>query len=77
MSRQEACGGVRSADEVEFLDDADVLELILCRLDELKRAGCTSPGCAILAGRVDVSVEAAADLLARGCPPELALRILL
>lgn len=76
MAVQEACGGVVSADEFELLDEANAFELILCRLDQLKRAGCVSPGCAALAGRVDVSVEAAADLVKRGCPPELVLRIL-
>jgi len=77
VTANEACGGVLSAAELEFLDEPDVVELILCRLDQLKRVGCVSPDCAVLAGRVDVSVEAAVDLVARGCPPELALRILL
>lgn len=77
MATHEACGGVVGADEFERLDEVTAFELILCRLDRLKRAGCVSPDCAVLAGRVDVSVEAAVDLVERGCPPELALRILL
>ena len=76
MAAQEACGGVVSADEFELLDEVEAFELILCRLDQLKRAGCLSPDCAVLAGRVDVSVDAAVDLVERGCPAELALRIL-
>lgn len=73
----DACGDTLSADEVEILDEADVVDLILCRLDQLKRAGCATPDCTVVAGRVDVSLEAAVDLVARGCPPELVLRILL
>ena len=77
VPEREACGGILSADEVEILDEEDVVDLILCRLDQLKRAGCAAPDCALVAGRVDVSLEAAVDLVARGCPPELLLRILL
>jgi hypothetical protein len=61
----------------EGLNEETVLSLIRCRLAELKRAGCDSPDCVVLAGRVDVDLEGAADLVARGCPADLALRILL
>jgi len=66
-----------SADEFESLDKQAILSLIRCRLAELNRAGCDSPDCVVLAGRVDVDLEGAADLVARGCPADLALRILL
>lgn len=71
------CGGCTSAAELEDLEEEQILSLIRCRLEELKRAGCDSLDCIILASRVDVALERAADLVARGCPPRLALRILL
>jgi hypothetical protein len=47
------------------------------RAGELERAGYDPAGAAALAARHDVDLHAAADLLAQGCPPELALKILL
>lgn len=73
----ERCGGRITADELEELDVDEILSIIHCRLDELTRVGCDGPECLVLAGRVDVGIEQATDLVARGCPPELALRILL
>jgi hypothetical protein len=39
-------------------------------------AGCDQPDCVVLAGRLDVPLKRALTLLARGCPPGLAVRIL-
>ena len=47
------------------------------RAQELERAGYDHEGAAKLAARADVDLHAAIGLLERGCPPELALRILL
>ena len=47
------------------------------RSDELERAGYDRPSAAELARRHDVDLHRAVDLLERGCPLELALKILL
>ena len=71
------CGSAISGSEVEALPDDEILDVILCRLVELRQAGCEAPECFVVAGRVDVSLEAAVDLVARGCPADLVLPILL
>lgn len=71
------CGGTLTAAELEELGEDEVVSLIRCRLEALKRAGCDALECLLLATRVDVDLEPAAALVARGCPPPLALRILL
>jgi hypothetical protein len=72
-----ACGGCTSSAEIEGLEEEEIVSLIRCRLAELQRAGCDGPDCLVLAGRVDIRLERAAELISRGCPPDLALRILL
>ena len=47
------------------------------RADELMRAGYDPSAALDLACRFDVDLHTAIDLLDRGCPPDLALRILL
>jgi hypothetical protein len=47
------------------------------RAGELERAGYDHAAATALATRHDVDLHRAADLLAQGCPPELALKILL
>ena len=47
------------------------------RADELERAGYDPRAAAELAGRHDVDLHVAVDLIKRGCSPELALQILL
>ena len=47
------------------------------RAEELLRAGFDPAAAAELAARLDVDLHAATELVDRGCPPELALRILL
>ncbi len=74
---QETCSGAIASAEFEQLGEEEIVALILCRLEELGRAGCDGPDCLVLAGRVDLDLERAADLVGRGCPPRLALRILL
>ena len=46
------------------------------RTQELERAGYPAVAAAQLAARPDVDVHEAIDLLERGCPPELAVKIL-
>ena len=76
-SLSEQCGRPIDADVLEELDVEAIVSLIRCRHQELRIAGCESPECFLLAGRLDVDLGRAADLVGRGCPPELALRILL
>jgi hypothetical protein len=47
------------------------------RAGELERAGYEPSAAALLAGRFDVDLHYAIDLVRSGCQPELALRILL
>ncbi len=47
------------------------------RREELERAGYRPEDAAAIAGRHDIDLHQAIELLSRGCPPELALRILL
>lgn len=71
------------------MDDTDVLEIPLARREgeeervlawresELVRAGFHPDDAFELACRPDVDLHQAIDLIARGCPPATALRILL
>jgi hypothetical protein len=47
------------------------------RADELERAGYEPRAAAKIAARHDVDLHGAVELLQQGCPPELALGILL
>ena len=47
------------------------------RADELLRAGFDPEAAAEVAARLDVDLHTATELVDRGCPPELALQILL
>jgi hypothetical protein len=47
------------------------------RADELVRAGFEPAAASLLASRADVDLHDAIELVRRGCPPELALDILL
>jgi hypothetical protein len=47
------------------------------RAEELERAGYTPQSAAKIAVRSDIDLHFAVDLLERGCPPDLALKILL
>ena len=53
-------------------------ELVECwRAEELERAGYPAGAAAELAMRNDVDLHRAAELIQRGCSPDLALQILL
>ena len=47
------------------------------RAEELIRAGFDPDSALRLAARTDIDIHRAAEMLERGCPPELALQILL
>ena len=56
----------------------DESERVICwRASELMRAGYDPPLAVELAERPDVDLHRALELLERGCPPDLATKILL
>ena len=66
-----------TAAEAGMLYDTEAERIARWRLQELQRAGYDRAAAAELASRADVDLHQAIDLLAKGCPPELALEILL
>jgi hypothetical protein len=59
------------------MDDPRAAEVLEWRFSQLARGGYATEEAITLATRTDVDLHSAADLVARGCPPSLALRILL
>jgi hypothetical protein len=65
-----------TAAETEIRDDT--MELVEAwRAEQLEMAGYGAKGAAELAMRHDVDLHIAVDLVARGCPADLALQILI
>jgi hypothetical protein len=63
--------------ELHVLEDTEQQQIELWRVEELQRAGYGERAAERLAARGDIDLHVAVRLLARGCPPDLALRILL
>ncbi|MDQ3778634.1 MAG: hypothetical protein M3310_07215 [Actinomycetota bacterium] len=66
-----------SQTELHVLEDTELDKIERWRTEELQRAGYGTRAAARLATRHDVDLHVAVELVARGCPPELATRILL
>ena len=66
-----------SAAEIEVDEETETERIQRWRAEELERAGYDGPDAAELAGRADVDIHLAVELLERGCPTRTALRILL
>jgi hypothetical protein len=66
-----------TAAQLEALEEADAEDVIRWRLSQLTRSGYPLEAAVAVATRLDVDLHRAADLVERGCPPALALRILL
>ena len=64
-----------TAAEVQEVTEIERIER--WRMEELERAGYSLEAAGSLARRHDIDLHEATELIARGCPPELALRILL
>ena len=64
-----------SAADTEIHDETELIEA--WRAEALERAGYGAREAATIAARHDIDLHVATDLLAMGCPAELALRILL
>jgi hypothetical protein len=63
--------------EFSSLDERDATAVLEWRFSQLARSGYGIEEAIALAAHTDVDLHRAADLVARGCPPSLALRILL
>ena len=63
--------------EIGIPRDTELERIESWRVQELERAGYTADQASALAARHDVDLHFAVDLVRRGCPPEIALRILL
>lgn len=63
--------------DVELLATTEDEDVVFWRADELRRAGYDPAAILELAPRMDVDLHFAVGLLARGCAPGTALRILL
>jgi hypothetical protein len=61
--------------ETEIHDETGLIEA--WRAEALERAGYGAREAATIAARHDIDLHLATDLLAMGCPADLALRILL
>jgi hypothetical protein len=66
-----------SAAELDVYIETESERIQRWRAEELERAGYGTSDAAELAGRSDVDLHLAVDLLERGCPMQTALRILL
>ncbi len=63
--------------QFEALDSPVVEAVLRWRFEALVQAGYDAGNALILASHIEVDLHHAADLLARGCPPETAMRICL
>jgi hypothetical protein len=63
------------AADTEIRDETELIEA--WRAEALERAGYGAREAATIAARNDIDLHVATDLLAMGCPAELALQILL
>lgn len=58
-------------------DEGEQTAVLGWRLSQLTKSGYETDDAIVLATRTDVDLHQASNLIARGCPPALALRILL
>jgi len=66
-----------STADVRLHDETEIERIEHWRAEALERAGFDLRSASALAMRHDVDLHDAIELLDRGCPPELALQILL
>ena len=58
-------------------DEGEQMAVLEWRFSQLAKSGYGIDDAIVLATQTDVDLHLASDLVARGCPPALALRILL
>ena len=66
-----------TAAELHVVDETEQDRVEHWRAEELIRAGYEPSDAIALAARHDIDLHRAVDMIRRGCPPELALQILL
>jgi hypothetical protein len=66
-----------AATDITLVDSTEMERIERWRAEELERAGYEPRAAGRLAVRHDVDLHEAIELLERGCPKDLALRILL
>ena len=66
-----------TAAQFEDLHTDEAAEVLAWRFDGLCRSGFDLDAAAVLAANVEVDLHRAIELVGRGCPPELAARILI
>jgi hypothetical protein len=66
-----------TAAQLEALEETETVDVIRWRLSQLTRSGYPLEEAVAVATRLDIDLHRASGLVDRGCPPELALRILL
>ena len=66
-----------AATEISVIEATEIERIERWRAEELERAGYEPRVAGRLAVRHDVDLHAAVDLLKRGCPADLAVKILL
>ena len=66
-----------AATDITLVDSTEIQRIERWRAEELERAGYEPRAASRLAVRHDVDLHAAVELLERGCPVDIALRILL
>jgi hypothetical protein len=66
-----------AAEQLETTIDAEFERVLRWRFQELARAGYEAEAAATIAARGDVDLHRATELLRQGCPPDVALQILL
>jgi hypothetical protein len=63
--------------QLNVLEDTELERIERWRAEELLRAGYGTRAAGRLSTRHDIDLHRAVELLEQGCPPELALKILL
>ena len=66
-----------AAPDITLIHQTETERIERWRVEELERAGYEPRAAGRLAVRHDVDLHTAVELVERGCPPNLALRILL
>lgn len=66
-----------TAAQFEDLHVDEAAEVLAWRFDALCRSGYDLDAAAVLAANIQIDLHQATELVSRGCPPDLATRILL
>lgn len=66
-----------TAANANVITESELDRIVRWRSEELERAGYSPDGAAALAARLDIDLHEAIEIVKRGCPAEIALRILL